>query len=127
MSVLFAKVLSATDYSVLCFLSKRLSTGKLGSVFLRVYHQTDTPKHSDTSKIVPNTTQTSRTKSQQIKTTTTAFAKASTGGGKRVKESKPRNSLHLQKRVKLINYAKNNPNAGYRKVSDKFGKGLAQA
>ena len=90
-------------------------------------HQTDTPKHSDTSKIVLNTTQTSRTKSQPPKTTKTASTKASTDGAKCVKESKSRNALNLQQRVELINYAKNNPNAGYRKVADKFGIGRTQA
>ena len=90
-------------------------------------HQTDTPKHSDTSKIVPNTTQTSKTKSQPPKTSKTASAKASTDGAKRVKELKPRNAQNLQERVELINYAKKNPNAGYRKVADKFGIGRTQA
>ena len=90
-------------------------------------HQTDTPKHSDTSKIVANTTQTSKTKSQPPKTSKTASAKASTDGAKRVEESKPRNALNLRQQVELINYAKNNPNAGYRKVADKFGIGRTQA
>ena len=116
----------------MCFLSKRPSTGKLGSVFLHVYHAKKkviiklTPQSTKTSQTVPNTTQTSRTKSQPPKTSKTASAKASTDGTKRVKESKPSNALNLQQRVELINYAKNNPNAGYRKVADKFSMGRTQ-
>ena len=43
------------------------------------------------------------------------------------KETAKRNCLSLQQRVEMINYAKNHPNEGYRKVTEKFRIGRMQA
>lgn len=41
--------------------------------------------------------------------------------------TKRRKCLSLEQRVKMINYAKDHPNEGYRKVAEKFGIGRTQA
>ena len=43
------------------------------------------------------------------------------------KETAKRNGLSLKQRVKMINYAKNHPKEGYRRVAEKFGIGRTQA
>ena len=43
------------------------------------------------------------------------------------KETSKKNCLTLQQRVQTINYAKDHPNEGYRKVADKFSIGRTQA
>ena len=43
------------------------------------------------------------------------------------KETAKRNCLSLQQRVEVINYAKNHPNEGYRKVAETFRIGRTQA
>ena len=43
------------------------------------------------------------------------------------KETSKRNCLSLQQRIEMINYAKNQPNDGYRKVAEHFGISRMQA
>ena len=81
-------------------------------------------KNTAAEKPALNRTKAALTRQDSLKTSKSSLK---SHGGTKEKVTEKRKCLSLQQRVELINYAKDHPKEGYRKIADKFGIGRTQA
>lgn len=81
-------------------------------------------KNTAAEKPEVNRTKAALTRQDRLKT---SKSNLKSHGGTKEKVTEKRKCMSLQQRVELINYAKDHPKEGYRKIADKFGIGRTQA